>query len=117
MTAGVLVIISTQFESEVLNIEAVNLSDEKEINPSFENNLESALAYVKHIEKREIEHDAQFAVESNEKLEYYKDLQQVDLLTWGEITAKGYYKIESVWGGGLKDGGAEYRFIPMTADL
>lgn len=116
MTIGVLVIVNAKFESEDLNLEVVNLSEEKEIDLTFENNIESALAYVKYIEDREIRHDAEFAVEPNEKLEYTNDLQKVEALTWGERTAKGHYKIDSVWGGGLKDEGIEYRFIPVEAD-
>lgn len=110
---GVLICVSARFDSGRIDLSLVDLSECKDIDANFDNDIESALAYVKHVEANEIHHDMETAAKDEEE-DYLKRLNEVEAMTWGEITPKGYYSIPSVWAGPLAEDGAEYRFFPVT---
>lgn len=111
---GALVIVNAIMESTKLNIEPVNLCEEENaLKERYENTLDSALLYVKQVEAGELAFDLPYADEDGAKI--ITDAQQkLETVSWGELTEKGYYVIESQWAGPVSEEGAEYRFYPVT---
>ena len=92
------------------HIEPINLAQEKDIDASFENNLESALAYINHVEEHEINSDREFM----ESEDYDSEVRELKAIAWRRDEGKPYYVIDSVWAGPISEGGAEYRFYPIA---
>lgn len=115
LVRGVLVIVNQIMESTDIHIEPVNLSQEENaLKEPYENTLDSALRYVKQVEAREIAFDLEYSLGEDEASEITKSQQELETISWGDLTDKGYYAISSVWAGPANEGGAEYRFYPVT---
>lgn len=75
---------------------------------------DAALEFIRNYERQNVSFDMQSAEGDAEREEYRKQLETVEALAWSEPNADGQLALESVWVGGLKDMGVEYRFVPIT---
>lgn len=82
-------------------------------NMPFGDSIEGALAFVLKSERDNISFDMTNA-DAEGRCHGAAQLAKADQIAWPQQpNDKGHYVIESVWAGGLKEGGFDYRFIPV----
>ncbi len=115
---GILIIVA-RYDDRGNELESPNFNyvdlmfERKSDNTPFGDSIEGALAFVIQSERDNINFDMAHADDEGRCL-CQENLEKIKQVAWPQQpNDKGHYVIESVWAGGLKEDGFDYRFIPV----